>query len=190
MLAGDRLLTISIHAPRVGCDDVPVDIVLIAGVFQSTHPVWGATPHHVGVPPRIDVISIHAPRVGCDPLMVSAYGFGSFISIHAPRVGCDVPKSQKSFYLDRFQSTHPVWGATALSGYWVPQMQISIHAPRVGCDYIYCTEGNHGAQFQSTHPVWGATSFAFSVRAESFDISIHAPRVGCDGMPMWPKLTA
>ena len=57
--------TISIHAPRAGCDDCsPVRYRLLV-IFQSTHPVRGAT---------IDtdnetletVISIHAPRAGCD----------------------------------------------------------------------------------------------------------------------------
>ena len=77
-----------------------------------------------------------------------------------------------------FQSTHPVWGATANSK---QRLQRS--------------------QFQSTHPVWGATPSSRSTsRRERFNprtpcgvrlaralinkaltVSIHAPRVGCDG---------
>ncbi len=34
------------------------------------------------------------------------------ISIHAPRVGCDFSKAKGAALVDRFQSTHPVWGAT------------------------------------------------------------------------------
>ena len=34
---------ISIHAPRVGCDDRHLKVVLCPPLFQSTHPVWGAT---------------------------------------------------------------------------------------------------------------------------------------------------
>ena len=38
-------LLISIHASRMGCD--PMETLLEhSGVFQSTHPVWDATPRH------------------------------------------------------------------------------------------------------------------------------------------------
>ena len=60
--------------------------------------------------------------------------------------------------LTRFQSTLPVWGATASLKDWKEPSQISIHAPRVGSD---CWK-------------W------FFVRC-FFRISIHAPRVGSDG---------
>ena len=84
----ERLTQISIHAPRVGCDQKD---------FQNL----------------LDTvyISIHAPRVGCDfPSRYSVFSAKYFnprtprgvrhnqgnrtflifdISIHAPRVGCD-----------------------------------------------------------------------------------------------------
>ena len=63
--------------------------VAMGTLFQSTHPVRGATPHGV-----IDVrgldISIHAPREGCDALSV-------LIAVASVS----------------FQSTHPVRGATS-----------------------------------------------------------------------------
>ena len=34
---------ISIHAPREGCDPIPSGLVSNAVLFQSTHPVRGAT---------------------------------------------------------------------------------------------------------------------------------------------------
>ena len=34
---------ISIHAPIVGCDEIVFSVILSAGIFQSTHPSWGAT---------------------------------------------------------------------------------------------------------------------------------------------------
>ena len=34
---------VSIHAPRVGCDDIAASRLMISKAFQSTHPVWGAT---------------------------------------------------------------------------------------------------------------------------------------------------
>ena len=56
---------ISIHAPREGCDVYDSNGVLRKSLFQSTHPVRGATLDANGEPVR-RVISIHAPREGCD----------------------------------------------------------------------------------------------------------------------------
>ena len=39
---------------------------LIGKIFQSTHPMRGATPHRAGAYGSILVISIHAPHAGCD----------------------------------------------------------------------------------------------------------------------------
>ena len=58
---------------------------------------------------------------------------------------------------ERFQSTHPVRGATAAEKSKQQAQQISIHAPREGCD-----------------------SASFLIDKESIAISIHAPREGCD----------
>ena len=147
--------TVSIHAPRVGCDraawrerqahkrfnsrtpcgvrQILVVALLSSQPFQFTHPVWGATIND---------------RLGC-------------------------------FVIQLFQFTHPVWGATLLerneqqemNGFnsrtpcgvrlWrgaqaVRSRVVSIHAPRVGCD---------------------STSTRFD--SKRF-VSIHAPRVGCD----------
>ena len=147
---------ISIHAPRVGCDDFLQLASTKRKQFQSTHPVWGATSRPTSNPPaprgfqsthpvwgatvqplilrcsRL-LISIHAPRVGCDKCDFIKY-VNMTISIHAPRVGCD-------------KRGHP-----PLS----PARFISIHAPRVGCD------------------------MAWSTPSTRISISIHAPRVGCD----------
>ena len=56
---------ISIHAPREGCD-VPSCLAIAAPfLFQSTHPVRGATgARHLAFDGFL--ISIHAPREGCD----------------------------------------------------------------------------------------------------------------------------
>ena len=150
---------ISIHAPRVGCDAKLVLPITFPGLFQSTHPVWGAT-HHSGLPHGPTTISIHAPRVGCDALDPVPTVVSKQISIHAPRVGCDSGSALPRCTSDTFQSTHPVWGATF--------HQVTRAAPTV---------------FQSTHPVWGATQdFMFSQKP--LLISIHAPRVGCDSSPI------
>ena len=55
--------------------------------FQSTHPVRGATSAH-SFQFCFSVISIHAPRAGCDSTTGCNLSH-SAISIHAPRAGCD-----------------------------------------------------------------------------------------------------
>ena len=79
-------------------------------IFQSTHPVRGATGN------------LHRP------------GRDIGISIHAPREGCDDPSAIQSFHCLEFQSTHPVRGATTRVCYIDKRVRISIHAPREGCD--------------------------------------------------------
>ena len=66
------------------------------------------------------------------------------ISIHAPRVGCDSGRLQIRAFTDKFQSTHPVWGATIRAHVANYLTRISIHAPRVGCD----------KKFGACFPVW------------------------------------
>ena len=61
----------------------------------------------------------------------------------------------------KFQSTHPVWGATFIKLHLGLFGFISIHAPRVGCDPRLST-------------------FVY----KKIRISIHAPRVGCDPVPV------
>ena len=87
--------------PSQACPQLPV--------FQSTHPVRGATVEHTEITYG-GAISIHAPREGCD-LPPVAGEYASYISIHAPREGCDFEV-----------------------GLLKPVEYISIHAPREGCD--------------------------------------------------------
>ena len=124
--------------------------------FQSTHPVWGATPQDC-LTLVIDPISIHAPGVGCD---VNTYVIRTFFQYFNPRTPCGV-RPLRRYRIGsglRFQSTHPVWGATCSRQTKININSISIHAPRVGCDdgaMIFLMEK---VVFQSTHPVWGATT--------------------------------
>ena len=56
------------------------------------------------------------------------------VSIHAPRVGSDIILCCNAKVARKFQSTLPVWGATARFGPDVNTAYVSIHAPRVGSD--------------------------------------------------------
>ena len=109
---GIRLESISIHAPRVGSDSLAsaakaadqnfnprspcgerhnwMKSGRVKYLFQSTLPVWGATP-------------------GGRKIYT-----GSSISIHAPRVGSDADYIAQAIIESVFQSTLPVWGATAM----------------------------------------------------------------------------
>ena len=124
-------MTISIHAPRVGSDsDVDID-------------------------EDLRDISIHAPRVGSDPdrrLRPEALYYFN------PRSPCGERQRAHGRQDGRgsFQSTLPVWGATARAR--------AFHAP---------------SAFQSTLPVWGATAPS-RLTGKIKLISIHAPRVGSD----------
>ena len=77
--------TISIHAPREGCESICEYAIKYA------------------------CISIHAPREGCD-VTKSHHVYSGDISIHAPREGCERIKRVASV-TQKFQSTHPVRGA-------------------------------------------------------------------------------
>ena len=65
---------------------------LLFSIFQSTHPVRGATLGSSLLTSR-HKISIHAPREGCDPVFDVLQVADLEISIHAPREGCD-PKAR------------------------------------------------------------------------------------------------
>ena len=124
--------SISIHASRMGCDQVAelqshgvrdfnpripygmrhqdTKFEVRTWLFQSTHPVWDAT--LAGLPD-------HAHRS---------------ISIHASRMGCDESVPAIIEEMDAFQSTHPVWDATIALFDMCDFIHISIHASRMGCD--------------------------------------------------------
>ena len=104
---------ISIHAPHAGCDEAAERFRTAWEQFQSTHPMRGATipydSHHV-----LRGISIHAPHAGCDHIVDMDGREYCEISIHAPHAGCD-PVSFEGVTgspSKRFQSTHPMRGAT------------------------------------------------------------------------------
>ena len=150
-----RQVIISIHAPRVGRDLVVPAVV------------------------RVMLISIHAPRVGRD----SKYGprfAKAQISIHAPRVGRDastltpvstcrnfnprapcgarLSASHQSDAVGQFQSTRPVWGATAARR--LSRSSQRYFNPRAPCGARRELIRHCGRLilFQSTRPVWGATA--------------------------------
>ena len=183
---------------------------LSPAIFQSTHPVWGATKscergtcNAVDFNPRTPCgvrryepghlfqrppISIHAPRVGCDALTLDGRPYRVVISIHAPRVGCDAVPMWNPTAIWPFQSTHPVWGATR-DGQLIPKVVIHFN-PRTPCGVRRVSTSIRFPSWSYFNPrtpcgvrhAWPATG------QTRYSISIHAPRVGCDdGWAMCPQ---
>ena len=110
----------------------------------------------------------------------------------------------------RFQSTHPMRGATTGRIRETQAEFISIHAPHAGCDQTAIEAGLSDLVFQSTHPMRGATrthSVQNTSGKDNFNprtpcgvrredrsagpgipgISIHAPHAGCDQLSVKKK---
>ena len=102
---------ISIHAPRAGCDVGSGNIWLATNTISIHAPRAGCDASQIGVEPQIEEISIHAPRAGCDNPSMRLQWQGSDFN---PRTPCGVRLKDiaKELLKDKFQSTHPVRGAT------------------------------------------------------------------------------
>ena len=131
------------------------------------------------------MISIHAPIVGCDNHMENRKEEKKDFNPRTHR-GVRPELMDGMTRQQKFQSTHPSWGATLGGTIKLQGESISIHAPIVGCDSRKTIQFLHFCIFQSTHPSWGATQ---NVRCSSgyTVISIHAPIVGCDNEP-WTSI--
>ena len=170
---------ISIHAPLAGCDfrkarfrprgeyfnprtpcgvrHETVRIIISARLFQSTHPLRGATTLRSCEAIKI-LISIHAPLAGCDRIFQIPYSF-SLISIHAPLAGCDVICDANATTVDNFNPRTPCGvRLDALVSSKTADV-ISIHAPLAGCDSGLLTGGKIGKNFNPRTPcgvrLWG-----------------------------------
>ena len=150
--------SISIHAPRVGCDIRPSPRAGPTGKFQSTHPVWGATLQHGLTHGRQRDFN---PRTPCGVRLPVPGAPQTYerISIHAPRVGCDRKRPGDHRRSSGFQSTHPVWGATQRHS--LRRTGRCDFNPRTPCGVRQAAGRLESKRiiFQSTHPVWGATPF-------------------------------
>ena len=146
---------ISIHAPHAGCDRG------VALGQQDRTDFNPRTPCGVRRSPLrasggAKPISIHAPHAGCDVWRGGGF-WGRHISIHAPHAGCDMQRSSPRGRLCRFQSTHPMRGAT-VSPASLPPMKLNFN-PRTPC---------------------GVRRPAKRHKYKHRPISIHAPHAGCD----------
>ena len=122
--------------------------------FQSTHPLRGATWYKF----LTFLLKNFNPRTPCGVRHGRSLDIVEAQTDFNPRTPCGVRliKNDDISSRNRFQSTHPLRGAT------------NFH-----------TKTFLSKIFQSTHPLRGATRIN-SMRAKLEQISIHAPLAGCD----------
>ena len=81
-----------------------------SSLFQSTHPVWDATSRSTVT--SLTILNFN-PRIPYGMRrQLGLFAGGPLISIHASRMGCDLG-CDRTWESLLFQSTHPVWDATA-----------------------------------------------------------------------------
>ena len=100
-----------------------------------------------------------------------------------PRTPCGVRLAQLSRpdKVNRFQSTHPVWGATcAYKPDWFDALWISIHAPRVGCDQAVESSASFSAYFNPRTPCGVRLLNLHSVSLKTLNFN---PRTPCGVRP-------
>ena len=182
--AGAELLAvpglISIHAPLAGCDFVSGGVLTVLGIFQSTHPLRSAT-LVAACGFQVHSISIHAPLAGCDTavclvLLVKVRNFN-------PRTPCGVRHvlPLRGDLLIKFQSTHPLRGATFGYFFQSSSYLISIHAPLAGCDWEERYPPEVFKYFNPRTPC-GVRPPRSECNTALRAISIHAPLAGCDDL--------
>ena len=147
-------------------------------LFQSTHPMRGATYQQKGVvQERLRFQSTHPMRGAT--YTTAENESACIISIHAPLAGCDPPSRLCLGDADHFNPRTPCGVRLDLGREGAIMPEISIHAPLAGCDVPTITGDHNGHIFQSTHPLRGATVIK-DVFGGGYVISIHAPLAGCD----------
>ena len=147
----DIAATVSIHAPREGCDSNGLICCKSHCCFNSR------TPGGVRLICKISLFLLKSSfnsrtpggvRHLCDMEILSTY----IVSIHAPREGCDCLVWCRYGRLQCFNSRTP--GGVRLHAKSVDFFPgaVSIHAPREGCDYIQITPSTHRICFNSRTP--------------------------------------
>ena len=124
--------TVSIHAPREGCDHNPPPYGGARKRFNSRTPGGVRRLLDVGLT-LLYSVSIHAPREGCDSARTSRRPTTSCFNSRTPG-GVRLMLHNVSGGSWGFQFTHPGRGATLSVGGTPGDLRVSIHAPREGCD--------------------------------------------------------
>ena len=123
---------ISIHAPRMGSDELKHKIDAWIAKFQSTLPAGGATFDHGTAADSVGVFQSTLPAGGATSGCIDCRYRVQFQST-LPAGGA-TPSSPRAVAFWRFQSTLPAGGATYNIYIKRYRGNISIHAPRRGSD--------------------------------------------------------
>ena len=151
-----RSISVSIHAPREGCDSLTRLLWLNAHGFNSRTP-GGVRLYTTFSADDAVHVSIHAPREGCDPKCQGFSTKNTDVSIHAPREGCDPAPAVGATAVNGFNSRTPggvrqTQGSEKRSYY-----MFQFTHPGRGATYNNVRSGV-AAEFQFTHPGRGATT--------------------------------
>ena len=169
---------ISIHAPLAGCDGGN-KIIAAADLNFNPRTPCGVRRAKMGTFTENFRISIHAPLAGCDaaPFLLSCHhihfnprtpcgvrhrtrDWHAELDDFNPRTPCGVRHRRKRGCPEpeRFQSTHPLRGAT--NSQLCEQRHEPYFNPRTPCGVRPSKDGIPSAfrGFQSTHPLRGATA--------------------------------
>ena len=161
----------------MGCDESIGNDILACVLFQSTHPVWGATtgPPGTGAAPRH-----FNPRTPCGVRLFPTRFPAAHrsISIHAPRVGCDPGSQHPAPCAPHFNPRTPC-GVRHLDR--KAQYSLDNFNPRTPCG-VRRTPSTRISEYGYFNPrtPCGVRLSTYGQALEVAKISIHAPRVGCD----------
>ena len=157
-------MTVSIHAPRAGCD---------SSYRHSRHGLSCFNPRT----PRGVRLNEYSPM----------FFPSSSFNPRTPR-GVRHTREILTRKPTTFQSTHPARGATTIERALTRAGYVSIHAPRAGCDHGRQEVGMGAAGFNPRTP--RGVRLKVNLRARPFsEVSIHAPRAGCDRGLLWQGRT-
>ena len=123
--------TVSIHAPRAGCDTVVVRLLILQECFNPRTPS-GVRLIFRSLSLACKTVSIHAPRAGCDTR--GSHFRGGFVSFN-PRTPSGVRQlfAETLVFRNGFNPRTPS-GVRPMVVALEQQKKVSIHAPRAGCD--------------------------------------------------------
>ena len=122
-------------------------------------------------------VSTHAPLAGSDGEIIQGVHAG-FVSTHAPLAGSDLSTPKQIRFLEQFQPTLPLRGATRGVPSARGHQQVSTHAPLAGSDGANRLLRRVGVV--STHAPLAGSDPAMTARASSSIVSTHAPLAGSD----------
>ena len=149
--------TISIHAPRAGCDFFWASVSVCEVYNFNPRTPCGVRRRSSRLLAKWRKISIHAPRAGCDSCRIC---LSRVLSNFNPRTPCGV-------------RPFGICAASRGRRNFNPRTPCGVRPEAIN-------NSSGAAQFQSTHPVRGATMKMSDTLLTKL-ISIHAPRAGCDG---------